>query len=137
MLPLQPVGVSAMTSSKEQIFREALARIGAGFYTERGAELHAKDIIRFADSNDAGSTAGSESPASPRAAGTGPEICAPEGLLATEQLEYWRTLAHELYAASKEMMPDGWDDDDGHMDHMPGIKLARLAIAKAEGRSNG
>lgn len=39
-----------MNSSKEQIFREALARIGAGFYTEKGAEQHAKDIIRLADS---------------------------------------------------------------------------------------
>lgn len=39
-----------------------------------------------------------------------------------------------LLAACKALMPEGWDDDDGHMDHMPGIKLARLAIAKAEGR---
>jgi hypothetical protein len=64
-------------------------------------------------------------------------VCAPAGLLPAEQLEYWRDLAHELYAAAKAMMPEGWDDDEGHMDHMPGIKIARLAIAKAEGRSRG
>ena len=60
-------------------------------------------------------------------------LCAPAGLLPAEQLEYWRGLAHELYAATKALMPEGWDD--GVMDHMPGIKFARLAIAKAEGRS--
>lgn len=36
--------------SKEQSFREALARIASGFYTEKGAENHAKDIIRLVDS---------------------------------------------------------------------------------------
>ena len=36
-----------MSSSKEQIFREALARIGAGFYTEKGAEQHAKDMVAY------------------------------------------------------------------------------------------
>jgi hypothetical protein len=41
--------------------------------------------------------------------------------------------APELLAACKALMPEGWDE--GHMDHMPGIKLARIAIAKAEGRS--
>lgn len=41
--------------------------------------------------------------------------------------------APDLLAACKALMPEGWDE--GHMDHMPGIKLARLAIAKAEGRS--
>lgn len=41
--------------------------------------------------------------------------------------------APDLLAACKALMPDGWDE--GHMDHMPGIKLARLAIAKAAGRS--
>lgn len=35
---------------EECSFREALARIGAGFYTEKGAENHAKDIIRLVDS---------------------------------------------------------------------------------------
>jgi hypothetical protein len=39
--------------------------------------------------------------------------------------------APELLAACKALMPEGWDE--GHMDHMPGIKLARLAIARAEG----
>ena len=34
----------------EQVFREALARIAAGFYTEKGAEQHAKDIIWLVDS---------------------------------------------------------------------------------------
>lgn len=48
LLPMQSVGVPAM--NKEQSFREALARIGAGFYTEKGAENHAKDVIRLVDS---------------------------------------------------------------------------------------
>lgn len=43
-------------------------------------------------------------------------------------------IADELLAALKELMPKGWGKDDT-MDHMPGIKRARLAIAKAEGRS--
>jgi hypothetical protein len=60
-------------------------------------------------------------------------LCTPAGLLPAEQLEYWRDLAHELYVAAKGLMPEGWDE--GHMDHMPGIKVAREAIAKAEGRS--
>lgn len=37
----------------------------------------------------------------------------------------------ELLAALKAIMPEGWGDDDV-MDHIPGIKQARLAIAKAE-----
>jgi hypothetical protein len=41
--------------------------------------------------------------------------------------------APELLAACKALLPEGWDD--GVMDDIPGIKLARLAIAKAEGRS--
>lgn len=41
--------------------------------------------------------------------------------------------APELIAALKELMPEGWGEDNT-MDHMPGVKLARLAIAKAEGR---
>lgn len=40
--------------------------------------------------------------------------------------------APELLDALKAMMPEGWGDD-GMMDHMPGIKQARLAIKKAEG----
>jgi hypothetical protein len=40
--------------------------------------------------------------------------------------------APELLEACKALLPEGWDD--GVMDHIPGIKLARLAIAKAEGR---
>lgn len=39
----------------------------------------------------------------------------------------------ELLQALKGLLPDGWDD--GAMDHMPGVRDARLAIAKAEGRS--
>ena len=38
----------------------------------------------------------------------------------------------ELVKALRGLMPDGWDDPDGHMDHMPGIKAARLALAKYE-----
>lgn len=40
--------------------------------------------------------------------------------------------AADLLAACKALLPQGWDD--GVMDHMPGVKMARLAIAKAEGR---
>lgn len=40
----------------------------------------------------------------------------------------------ELLAALKAIAPEGWLDD-GTMDHMPGVKLARAAVAKAEGRS--
>ena len=46
----------------------------------------------------------------------------------------WCTLhgsAKDLLSACKELLPEGWDD--GAMDHMPGVKKARLAIAKAEG----
>lgn len=42
--------------------------------------------------------------------------------------------AKELLAALRAMMPDGWADDDT-MDHMPGVKLARVAIARAEGKT--
>lgn len=38
--------------------------------------------------------------------------------------------APDLLDALKALMPEGWGDDDT-MDHMPGIKLARAAIAKA------
>ena len=41
--------------------------------------------------------------------------------------------APDLLAALKALMPKGWGEDDT-MDYMPGIKAARLAIAKAEGR---
>lgn len=37
--------------------------------------------------------------------------------------------APDLLAALRELLPEGWDD--GTMDHMPGVKAARLAIAKA------
>jgi len=37
----------------------------------------------------------------------------------------------ELLKALKELMPEGWGDDNT-MDHMPGVRNARLAIAKAE-----
>lgn len=42
--------------------------------------------------------------------------------------------APELLTACKALLPKGWDK--GHMDHMDGIKAARLAIAKAEGRGD-
>jgi hypothetical protein len=41
--------------------------------------------------------------------------------------------ATEMYEALKELLPEGWDDSV--MDHMPGVKKARLALAKAEGKS--
>lgn len=37
--------------------------------------------------------------------------------------------APDLLAACQALLPEGWDD--GTMDHMPGIALARAAIAKA------
>ena len=40
----------------------------------------------------------------------------------------------ELLAALKALMPEGWGVDDT-MDHMPGVKQARVAIARAEGKS--
>jgi hypothetical protein len=40
---------------------------------------------------------------------------------------------NELLAALKAIMAEGWGKDDT-MDHMPGIKQARLAIANAERR---
>ena len=41
----------------------------------------------------------------------------------------------ELLKACKGLMPRGWDD--GTMDHMPGIRFARLAITKAESLGQG
>lgn len=38
----------------------------------------------------------------------------------------------DLLAALKALMPEGWADDNT-MDHMPGVKQARLAIIRAEG----
>lgn len=38
--------------------------------------------------------------------------------------------APDLLQACKALLPEGWDD--GTMDHMPGVELARKAIAKAE-----
>ena len=43
------------------------------------------------------------------------------------------TLAVELATALKALLPEGWGDDDV-MDHMPGVKLARLALQQADGR---
>lgn len=39
--------------------------------------------------------------------------------------------APDMYAALETLLPEGWDD--GVMDHMPGVKGARLALAKAKG----
>ena len=39
--------------------------------------------------------------------------------------------APDLLEALKALLPEGWGKDDT-MDHMPGVRLARLAIAKAE-----
>lgn len=41
--------------------------------------------------------------------------------------------APDLLEAIKEVLPIDWGIDDT-MDHIPGLKKARLAIAKAEGR---
>ena len=38
----------------------------------------------------------------------------------------------DLYEALVELLPEGWGDDDT-MDHMPGVKKARAALAKAKG----
>ncbi len=40
--------------------------------------------------------------------------------------------AEELLDALRGLLPEGWGE--GHMDHMPGVLAARLAIAKAEDR---
>jgi hypothetical protein len=40
--------------------------------------------------------------------------------------------APELYKAVLALLPEGWGDDDT-MDHMPGVKRARAALAKARG----
>ena len=42
-------------------------------------------------------------------------------------------LERELLMALKGLLPEGWDD--GSMDHMPGVRVARIAIANAEGRA--
>jgi hypothetical protein len=41
--------------------------------------------------------------------------------------------APALLEALKALLPEGWGDDDT-MDHIPGVKMAREAIARAEGR---
>lgn len=38
-------------------------------------------------------------------------------------------LVDEYRNALRGLMPEGWDDPDGHMDHMPGIKTARLLLS--------
>ena len=44
--------------------------------------------------------------------------------------------AHDdLLAALKALLPEGWDE--GHMDHMPGVRAARLAISSARPRCSG
>ena len=43
-----------------------------------------------------------------------------------------QSLVVDLLDALEGLMPEGWGDDDT-MDHMPGVKAARLAIAKARG----
>lgn len=53
-----------------------------------------------------------------------------------EQEEYNQVLYSigvELATALKELMPDGWGEDDT-MDHMPGIRLARMALQRADGK---
>jgi hypothetical protein len=40
--------------------------------------------------------------------------------------------AADLLAGCKALLPEGWDN--GVMDHIPGVQIARLAIAKAEGK---
>jgi hypothetical protein len=40
--------------------------------------------------------------------------------------------APELLEAVRALLPRGWRD--GSMDHMPGVSIARMALAKAEGR---
>jgi hypothetical protein len=40
--------------------------------------------------------------------------------------------APDLLEALRGVLPEGWGDDDT-MDHVPGVKAARLAIAKATG----
>ncbi len=42
-------------------------------------------------------------------------------------------LAIELATAVKELLPDGWGENSD-MDHIPGVKSARLALQKADGK---
>ena len=46
-----------------------------------------------------------------------------------------RDAATDVLAALIGLLPVGWDD--GTMDHMPGVKAARLAIARATARDAG
>lgn len=58
-----------------------------------------------------------------------------DGHMSAEGLANARLIAAapDLLAALEAMIPEGWDD--GAMDHMPGIKQARAAIAKARGEA--
>lgn len=49
------------------------------------------------------------------------------------ELAHQFAAAPNLLAALKAVVPAGWLDNDT-MEHMPGIKLARAAIAKARGQ---
>lgn len=86
----------------EQSFREALARIAAGFYTEKGAENHAKDILRLVDTNREGlaSEGSGKTAVSPRV--TSVEVPSPSGTSATLSSNEQVDIA-EVYAWVRQM----------------------------------
>ena len=45
--------------------------------------------------------------------------------------QYWRARAERAENALREIIPKAWADDDT-MDHIPGIKTARLLLAELE-----
>jgi hypothetical protein len=57
----------------------------------------------------------------------------PDGYVTDERAdEMVAEAVEELVAALRGLMPEGWDHPDGHMDHMPGIKVARLLLQQYE-----
>lgn len=54
------------------------------------------------------------------------------GIITGKALARKLAAVDDLLAAVRALLPRGWRD--GTMDHMPGVKVARLALAKAMGR---
>lgn len=58
------------------------------------------------------------------------QLCAPEGLLPAEQLEYWRTLAHDLFRALNGAI-ESYQNTGGLTD--AAVDQACRALARATG----